>query len=247
MSQSRFWYGKYFKRVYNFFDKRIIKKAKLLYTVGNERNNIPKILNPIFHTVSVKPTEQRSGFIFAGRLEKIKNIDRIIKVYSLLPDEITSKHKLYIAGFGTQENFLKQVAEDLKISDKVVFTGDVPNDKLVGLVSEKKILLMASSQEGLPMAIAESLSVGVPVITTITGDIPRAIKDNFNGFLLPINFDDNEYIDRIEKILGDYDLFASNALKSSEMFKAEIVSNSLIENINRILSESTQKNNDKIN
>ena len=239
MSQSRFWYGKYFKRVYNSLDKRIIKKAKLLYTVGNERDNIPKILNPIFHSVSVKPTEQRSGFIFAGRLEKIKNIDRIIKVYSLLPDEIIKNHALYIAGFGTQESFLKQVTTDLKISNRVIFTGDIPNDKLVQIVSEKKILLMASSQEGLPMAIAESLSVGVPVITTITGDIPRAVKDNFNGFLLPINFDDDKYIDRINQILNNYEVFAANALQSSEMFKAENVSHSLIENINRILISSS--------
>ncbi len=235
MSQSRFWYGKYFKRIFISFDKRIIKKAKLIYTVGNVLDNIPKILNPIYHNVTIKPVDQRSGFIFAGRLEKIKNIDKIIKVYSLLPHEITDVHPLYIAGFGTQENFLKQVVADLKISHKVIFKGDIPNDKLVELVSQRKILLMASSQEGLPMAIAESLSVGIPVITTNTGDIPRAIKENFNGFLLPIKFDDNEYIDRIKKVLDNYEVFASNALKSSEIFKARNVANSLINDINNKL------------
>ncbi len=46
MTQSRFWYGKYFKNIFEVFEKRILKKAKLVYTVGTERQNVPKILNP---------------------------------------------------------------------------------------------------------------------------------------------------------------------------------------------------------
>lgn len=240
MSQSRFWYGKYFKRLFNSFDKRITRKAKLIYTVGDERKDIPKILNPIFHSVSIKPIEARSGFIFAGRLEKIKNIDKIIKVYSLLDSEMIKENSLYIAGFGTQEAFLKRLVAEMGLSNNVIFTGDIPNDQLIDIVSSKKILLMASSQEGLPMAIAESLSVGVPVISTDTGDIPRAIKDNFNGFLLPIEFDEYIYIDKIKTILNNYVSFASNALKSSGIFKAENISKSLIESIHRVIQDRNQ-------
>src|SRR5450432_1342938 len=103
MSQSRYWYGKYFKNIFEAMEKRVIKKASLMYTVGTERPGIPKIINPIHHSVKIKEPGLRSGFIFSGRLEKIKNIDKIIRVYDKLPTDIQEENPLYIAGEGTQE------------------------------------------------------------------------------------------------------------------------------------------------
>ena len=232
MSQSRFWYGKYFKSLFARMEKRIIRNAKLMYTVGSERPGIPKIVNPINHHVKIKPPETRRGFIFSGRLEKIKNIDRIITIYSKINPEIREGHPLYIAGRGSQERSLKNIASILGIADSVIFLGNLPNNDLVEADSSKKILLMASAQEGFPMAIAEALSVGVPVISTNVGDIPRFLQDNYDGFLLPIGFDDREYIERIEAILNDYERFARNAMASAEVFKAENIAHSLSEDIN---------------
>lgn len=231
MSQSRFWYGKYFTSLFQAFENRIIKKAKLKYTVGMERPGIPKILNPIHHNVLPKPPNERAGFIFAGRLEKIKNIDKIIRLYSLLPDDITNIHPLYIAGTGSQEQYLKKLAADLNLTSKVIFTGELLNDKLIEEVSAKKILCMASSQEGLPMAIAEALSVGLPVISTDTGDISRAVKNNFNGFLLPVEFEPSDYAEKIKIVLNNYEMFSANALASSEIFRAKNVAHALSEDI----------------
>jgi glycosyltransferase involved in cell wall biosynthesis len=237
MSQSRYWYGKYFKSIFEAIEKRIIKKASLMYTVGNERPGIPKIFNPIYHSVKIKDKTSRSGFIFSGRLEKIKNIDKIIRVYSKLRTEIQIENSLYIAGMGTQENSLKDLAASLSIQGKIIFLGHLNNDELVEMDSSKKIFLMASSQEGFPMAIAEALSLGIPVISTDTGDISRFLKSNENGFLLPVAFDDEEYIQSIEVIINDYERFSKNALDSSIVFKAEKVASTLIEDINRTVSK----------
>jgi len=238
MSQSRFWYGKYFKRVFEFMERRIIKKAALLYTVGNERPGIPKIFNPIYHSVKIKSFDSKSGFIFSGRLEKIKNIDKIIRVYAKLSPAIQKVNPLYIAGMGSQENVLKELAASLPIHGNVFFLGNLKNDDLIEVDSSKKILLMASSQEGFPMAIAEALSLGVPVISTNTGDIPRFLKSNYNGFLLPVIFSDDEYVQSIETILGDYERFSINALASAAVFKADRVSGALINDINKIISKN---------
>jgi glycosyltransferase involved in cell wall biosynthesis len=91
---------------------------------------------------------------------------------------------------------------------------------------------MASTQEGMPMAIAEALSVGVPVISTDTGDIAGIISNNENGFLLPLSFRDEEYIHCVGEILKDYDRFSKNALASAEIFRSEKVAASLIQDIN---------------
>jgi glycosyltransferase involved in cell wall biosynthesis len=233
MSQSRYWYGKYFKSVFEAMERRVIRKASLMYTVGAERPGIPKIFNPIHHDVKTKNPALRNGFIFSGRLEKIKNIDRIIRVYSKLSKDIQESNPLFIAGMGTQEMVLKNLAASLPIQGEIIFTGNLRNDDLIEAVSSKKILVMASSQEGFPMAIAEALSVGVPVISTETGDIARILKNNENGFLLPIDFEEEVYIQRIESVLNDYERFSANALASSSVFQAERVARALIQDINQ--------------
>jgi len=82
------------------------------------------------------------------------------------------------------------------------------------------------------------LSLGVPVISTNTGDIPRFLKSNYNGFLLPVIFSDDEYVQSIETILGDYERFSINALASAAVFKADRVSGALINDINKIISKN---------
>jgi glycosyltransferase involved in cell wall biosynthesis len=238
MSQSRYAYGKYFIPLFEAMERRIIRKASLMYTVGAERPGIPKILNPVYHSVKIKPYAERSGFIFSGRLEKIKNIDKIIRVYAKLDASIQRENPLYIAGMGTQETALKELAASLPVQGKIIFLGNLKNDDLIEADSSKRILLMASSQEGFPMAIAEALSVAVPVISTDTGDISRFLKSNENGFLLPIAFDDEEYIKSIETILGDYDRFSKNALASASVFKAEEVAGGLSRDIYNTISKN---------
>jgi len=236
MSQSRYWYGKYFKSLFEKMEKRVIRKASLMYTVGAERPGISKIVNPIYHKVKIKSIDSRSGFIFSGRLERIKNIDKIIRIYSKLSSAIQLENPLFIAGIGTQEAALKELAAKLPIQGKVIFMGNLKNDDLVEEDSSKRILLMASSQEGFPMSIAEALSVSIPVISTDTGDISRFVKSNENGFLVPIMFTDEEYIRCIELILNDYERFSKNALSSSLVFNASSVASSLIGDIKKAIS-----------
>jgi glycosyltransferase involved in cell wall biosynthesis len=238
MSQSRYWYGKYFMSVFERMERRVIRKASLMYTVGVERKGIPKIFNPVLHSVKVKPVDQRKGFIFSGRLEKIKNIDRLIRIYSKLPETMREKNPFYIAGTGSQEQGLRKLASSLGLDNEVIFLGNLGNDEMVETDSTKCILTMASTQEGMPMAIAEALSVGLPVISTDTGDIARIIRSNENGFLLPLSFVDEDYVHCIHQILNDYDRFSNNALVSADIFRSDKVAARLIHDIHNIIPKT---------
>ena len=233
MSVSRYWYGKYFAKVYERFYKRIARTAALKYTVGPTWGDVRKMFNPVLHDVKPTPIESRAGFIFAGRLEEGKHIDRLIRIYAKIPAEIQETHHFYIAGYGSQEQALKALVCQLNLESKVHFTGGLTNKELITEDSKRKILLMASEKEGLPNVIAEAFSVGVPVVSTDAGDISRVLKSGYNGYLLPLDFTDEEYIDAIKNVLSDYEQLATNALESSSVFNAQNIANNLIDDIKK--------------
>lgn len=238
MSRSRYWYGKYFSSVYEMIDKRIRRKASRMYTVGMEKQGISKIFNPVLHSVKIKDVSARSGFIFSGRLEKVKNIDRLISLYSKLPTAVQNENLFYIAGTGTLESALKKQVLSLGLTEKIIFLGELKNEDMVEANSTKKILLMASALEGMPMAIAEALSVGVPVVSTDVGDIARIIHNRENGFLLPLDYEDEDYILCITNILNDYNRYADRALVTSEVFRSDKVATALIRDINQLAQKN---------
>lgn len=232
MQVGRFRIGKLFAGIYDKMFERIERTAALLYTVGPKRNERQKKLyNPLNQNVSPIPLEERHGFIFAGRLEAVKNIDRLIRIYAQLPLDIREENPFYIAGFGTLENELKALTEEIGLGKQVVFLGNIANTEMMKLDADKRILLMASKAEGFPTAIAEALSVGVPVVSTDVGDIASIVKNGENGILLPSVFNDEDYLKAINTVLENYEDYAQKALSSSTVFNGRNITLQLISDI----------------
>lgn len=236
MEGSRYSFGKYFKWVFEAFFRRIEKTAALRYTVGPVWDDVKKLFNPIVQNVHPVPTTDRRGFIFCGRLESLKNIDRLMDIYACLPDGIRAENMLYIAGSGTQEARLEEHARHLGLQDEILFLGSVDNSRILELDAGRKLMMMASSYEGFPTAIAEALSVGVPVVTTDVGDIPLVVKDGWNGRVLAVGCSDGEYVAAVSDVLEHYDSYAENAYASSVIFDNKKISEALADDIMKLLS-----------
>jgi len=237
LSMSTFWYGRYFRWIFNYFEIRITEKARILYTVGEFRKDARKIYTPIsYRPDEILPLSERKDFVFSGRLENVKNIDIIISRYSTLPANIKERNKLHIIGAGSRENNLKILVNGLHLDENVVFHGLIQNEMVIHIVSHSLIMLMASTFEGFPMAIAESLTVGTPVLTTNVGDIQSVIRDGFNGYLLSKDFTAEEFNEKIMNILNDYKNYSENAVKSSSVFNAKEIAKSLISDCNGIIA-----------
>lgn len=223
MTNPTFRLGKLFFRLFQYFDRYIHKNALILFTVGEERQGYIKISQPINHDIIPLCFKKKKDFIFAGRLEKVKNIDLIIKSYHSLPLHVKKSHAFFIYGSGSEHKALKRLITELDMDDYIFLKGHIKNYDLIEKINQSRVLLMASDFEGFPMVIAESLTVGTPVISTNVGSINSVIKDRFNGILVPKVFVPSYYANEICYILDNFEKFCLNSLESAKSLNASEV------------------------
>jgi len=120
--------------------------------------------------------------LFVGRLEEVKNVDKIIDSFLYFPDK--KNIKLYVAGDGTLRRNLERQVREKRLIDNVIFLGYISHNQLPSLYNMADVLVLPSSMEGTPMVVLEALSCGTPVIASSVGGIPDIVKNGVNGYLL---------------------------------------------------------------
>lgn len=70
------------------------------------------------------------------------------------------------------------------MENEVEFLGWVNRDQRKELLEKSDVLVLPSYNEGLPMAILEAMSYGLPIISTNVGSIAEAVHNGENGFLV---------------------------------------------------------------
>lgn len=130
-----------------------------------------------------------------GRFTSEKNHKFIISVFSKLLLK-NPESKLILIGDGPLKNEMMKLSNELKIQDKVIFTG-VRND-VNKIMQAMDVLLFPSIYEGLPVTLIEAQSTGLPCV--ISNKIPLDCEITRN-LIHVVNLDDE--IDKwIETILS---------------------------------------------
>jgi glycosyltransferase involved in cell wall biosynthesis len=119
-------------------------------------------------------------------LEPIYDVETLIRAIPLVLKEIPSV-KFIIAGKGSEEEKLRNLAKELKVSESVRFVGFIPNDELPKYLRTADVYVSTSlSDAGISASTAEAMACGLPVIITKTGENEKWIEDGENGFLIPV-------------------------------------------------------------
>ena len=84
--------------------------------------------------------------------------------------------KYYMIGNGNKA-YLEKKAAKLGISENVFFVGSVPHDDVIKEINNMDIYIQPSLQEGLPRALVEAMSTGIPAIGSNTGGIPELLNE----------------------------------------------------------------------
>ncbi|MDP3372013.1 MAG: glycosyltransferase family 1 protein [Candidatus Paracaedibacteraceae bacterium] len=116
----------------------------------------------------------KNYILFVGTLEPRKNLEFILKAYSLLSDEIKQTTPFVIVGGkGWGDINLKRVIAELSLNQFVHLLGYVSDQTLQSLYANALFLAMPSIYEGFGLPLIESMSYGVPVLTSNTSSMPE--------------------------------------------------------------------------
>jgi D-inositol-3-phosphate glycosyltransferase len=150
-----------------------------------------ELFRPIDRAEARRRLGIKSGkiILFAGRIEKIKGLDRLIEAMAML-DHISDLKLLVIGGDeNSQEEIarLKNMGQELGVSGKVDFRASVPQESLPAFYSAADVFVLPSYYESFGMAALEALACGTPVVTTPVGDWENIIRPGVNGYIAPDN------------------------------------------------------------
>lgn len=111
---------------------------------------------------------------YLGGFGKNKNVDLVLKAYSIFEKEQSGQSRLLIYGKGALLEECKHLAKDLKIKN-IRFMGFAPEDKIVEIYNSFDLFVFPSQYEGFGLPILEAQKCGVPTIVLSGARIPKEV------------------------------------------------------------------------
>ena len=122
------------------------------------------------------------NILFVGRLIAHKRVDIILRlVHHFRNSSLNIKASL--VGDGPDKDRLKELAYKLNIIENIKFLGYKSSPDTFEEMINHDLLVHPSAMEGFSNSIAESMSIGLPVISSNVGAAPDIIKNGENGFI----------------------------------------------------------------
>ena len=148
-------------------------------------------------------------FLFVGRLEVIKGLQTLIKVWNRVPNA-----DLLVAGTGNYELELRRMAAT---NANIKFLGPLSQKDLgILYVHALACILPSITYETFGMIIIEGFARKTPVIVRNLGPFPEAVEDSGGGFIY--NTDD-ELISAIDRLAASPKLRAELGEKGYDAFR----------------------------
>ena len=162
----------------------------------SEYENLPK-RGEFRRKYSIRADEK--VVLYIGRLHKSKSIDLLVKAFSGLSKELNGIRMVLVGPDDGCRSVVEKLVHDLKVDDKVLFTGFVSNEEKMAAFIDADVFVTPSFS-GFPVTFLETCACGTPMITTNKGDELDWIHDKV-GYV--VKYDKDQLRDAIYKVLSD--------------------------------------------
>lgn len=154
-----------------FYENKI-GKTKCIY-IPNVIDNLPDKRSKLTN----------KNIITIGRLSPEKGQKDLIDVFKIVNKELP-KTKLFIVGDGPLKKELENYTKELKLTDKIIFTGFLGNKEKEKYILDSSIFILPSYTESFGLVLIEAMSYGLSCIAFDSSDGARELLKNDVGILV---------------------------------------------------------------
>ena len=154
-----------------FYENKI-GKTKCIY-IPNVIDNLPDKRSKLTN----------KNIITIGRLSPEKGQKDLIDVFKIVNKELP-KTKLFIVGDGPLKQELENYTKELKLTDKIIFTGFLGNKEKEKYILDSSIFILPSYTESFGLVLIEAMSYGLPCIAFDSSDGARELLKDDVGILV---------------------------------------------------------------
>ncbi len=136
-----------------------------------------------------------------SRLVKYKRVEDLIRAVGVVKGDVPEV-RLKIVGSGPEEERLRELVEELGLSDSVEFLGFVEDhDDVVRLLKASHVFALPSVVEGFGMVVVEAMAAGIPYVASNIAPVREVTNGGVGGLLFePMNYQD--LADKIKVLLS---------------------------------------------
>lgn len=157
------------------------KKVKIIHNGVNPFAVANDDSSSIYGEIGVNRSDMVIGTVSSLTQEKAQH--DLLKAFARLVHSHRDRGICCVlVGDGSQRAYLECLADELRIRERVVFTGYRNDARRLYRVFD--LFALVSYAEGLPMAMLEAMAAGVPVVASRVGAIPGVIDNRTNGILI---------------------------------------------------------------
>lgn len=228
--------ARYGKKYYQLLKNKKIKlivltdfHKKFLIEHGFNKNNISVQRNNIQTDLPQPLKHKEKTIVYAGRISEEKGVKSIINAFL---DSELSEFNLKIVGDGP----MKKVLEKKFASQRVIFTGELPNNETIKLINRASAVITGTKlYEGQPTLLCEASYLRVPSIFPNLGGIHEFFPPSY-----PLAYQSNDKDDLVDKInkLSNGNLAEGLKQKNFEHIVDLLDVNSLENNFEKILNDT---------
>jgi glycosyltransferase EpsD len=135
-----------------------------------------------------------------GNLHKVKNQRLAIAMLAHVDPLLLARTRLFFIGEGADRPALTALARELGLTEHVKFLGY--RQDVSRLLPGANLAIMTSLREGMPLALLEAMSAGVPVLSTPWPGARDLLLDGEAGAFAP-DWEPQTFARCVETIAGD--------------------------------------------
>jgi len=171
-------------------DQRGLSECRRLFSnsanvAGRLKKSVDLEAEPLHVPTSLRglqPVEYDDYIFTVSRLDRVKRQHLLLEALA----HCIHPWRAVIAGSGPEADRLKALARRLGLSDRVSFTGYLPNDQVVRLYNHARAVYYGPLDEDFGLVTVEAFQAAKPVVTVAdSGGVLELVEDGVNGAVAP--------------------------------------------------------------